>query len=107
MSKIRVRMRSGECREVEATEGATVKEVILAAGIPEVHGITNCGGCWSCGTCHVIFDEEVARRMPAPEECELDLLDIVPDRQAGSRLACQVRFSDALDGALVRIGSGE
>ena len=107
MLKLRVTMRSGECREVEGTEGATVKEVILDAGIHEVHGITNCGGCCSCGTCHVIFDEEVAQRLPAPEECELDLLDIVPNREASSRLACQVRFSDALDGALVRIGSGE
>jgi 2Fe-2S ferredoxin len=49
----------------------------------------------------------VAARLPAPDECELDLLDIVPDREVGSRLACQVRCCDALEGALVRIGSGE
>jgi 2Fe-2S ferredoxin len=102
-----VQMRSGERRDVDLAEGETVKAVMFDAGIHEVHGITNCGGCCSCGTCHVIFEEAVAARLPAPDECELDLLDIVPDREVGSRLACQVRCCDALEGALVRIGSGE
>lgn len=107
MSKLNVTLRSGELREIEGKEGEIVKNVILDAGIHEVHGITNCGGCCSCGTCHVIFDDATAALLPAPEECELDLLDIVPDRANGSRLSCQVRFTAALDGASVRIGSGE
>lgn len=107
MSTLHVTLRSGERREIEGKDGETVKAIILDAGIYEVHGITNCGGCCSCGTCHVIFDDATAACLPAPEECELDLLDIVPDRAKGSRLACQVRFTAALDGASVRIGSGE
>jgi len=107
MAKLMVTLRSGECREVEWREGVSVKDVILDAGIFEINGITNCGGCCSCGTCHVIFEPESAARLPAPEEGELDLLDIVPDRQGGSRLACQVPCSQALEGARLRIGSGE
>lgn len=104
MSKLIVTLRDGSVREAEGKPGLSVKEVILDAGIDEVHGITNCGGCCSCGTCHVIFDAQSASRIPQPEECELDLLEIVADRQPTSRLSCQVRFSDALDGAQVRIG---
>jgi len=104
MSKLIVTLRSGEVREVEGKAGSSVKQLILDAGIDEVHGITNCGGCCSCGTCHVIFDAESAGKIGQPGECELDLLEIVADRQATSRLSCQVPFTDALDGARVRIG---
>ena len=104
MSKLIVTLRDGEVRAVEGTPGHTVKQVILDAGIFEVHGITNCGGCCSCGTCHVILDEKSAALVAGPEECELDLLEIVADRQPTSRLSCQVTFNDALDGAQVRIG---
>ena len=104
MSKLTVTLRDGTVREVEGVPGRSVKQVILDAGIFEVHGITNCGGCCSCGTCHVIFDADSASRIPQPEECELDLLEIVADRQPTSRLSCQVPFSDALNGARVRIG---
>lgn len=104
MSKLFVTLRNGDVREVNGKPGLSVKEVILGAGIEEVHGITNCGGCCSCGTCHVIFDAQSAARITQPEACELDLLEIVADRQPTSRLSCQVPFSDVLDGASVRIG---
>ena len=104
MSKLLVTLRSGEVREVEGKPGVSVKQVILDAGIYEVHGVTNCGGCCSCGTCHVIFDPQSAALLAEPEECELDLLEIVSERTATSRLSCQVPFTDALDGAQVRIG---
>ncbi|PTR12584.1 MULTISPECIES: 2Fe-2S iron-sulfur cluster-binding protein [unclassified Novosphingobium] len=105
MLKMFVTLRDGEVREVGGKPGLTVKDVILDAGIDEVHGITNCGGSCSCGTCHVIFDPETSRKLEPPHECELDLLEIVVDRQPESRLACQVLFTDALDGAKVRIGA--
>lgn len=104
MSTLFVTLRSGEVREIEGKPGLSVKEVILNAGIDEVHGMTNCGGCCSCGTCHVIFDTASAGLLAGPEECELDLLEIVTDRQPTSRLSCQVPFTDALNGAEVRIG---
>jgi len=98
-------MRSGERCEIEAEVGVSVKEAILAAGIDEVHGITNCGGCCSCGTCHVIFEGKAMEHLPEIGECEMDLLEIVRDREAGSRLSCQVPVSDALEGISVRIGA--
>jgi 2Fe-2S ferredoxin len=104
MSKLIIALRDGTVREVEGKSGVSVKQVILDAGIDEVHGITNCGGCCSCGTCHVIFDAIGAAKIAGPDDCELDLLEIVADRQPTSRLSCQVPFSDALDGAQVRIG---
>ncbi len=104
MSKLFVTLRSGEVREIYGTAGESLKQVILDAGIEEVHGLTNCGGCCSCGTCHVVLDDASASRIPQPGECELDLLEIVQDRRPTSRLACQVRFGDELNGARVIIG---
>jgi ferredoxin, 2Fe-2S len=105
MASLIVTLRSGEVREVPGTPGRSVKDVILDAGIFEIHGVTHCGGCCSCGTCHVIFDEVGAARAPAPDDDERDMLDIVIDRQPTSRLACQVPFTAVLDGARVRIGA--
>ncbi|WP_395335685.1 ferredoxin [Novosphingobium sp. BL-8H] len=104
MPKLNVIKRSGQQIEIDATFGLSVKDVLLEAGIDEVHGITNCGGCCSCGTCHVIFEGQAIATLPAIGECEEDLLNIVDGREAGSRLACQVSFGDALNHATVRIG---
>ncbi|GLI23675.1 2Fe-2S ferredoxin [Xanthobacter flavus] len=104
MSSLIVTLRSGEMREIAGIPGLSLKEVLLAGGIDEVHGLTNCGGCCSCGTCHVVLDPVSADRVAPPEDTEVDLLEIVEDRQSTSRLACQVPFTEELDGLKVRIG---
>lgn len=104
MVRLRVTMRSGESREIEAGSGVTLKQAIIAAGISEVNVLGNCGGSCSCGTCHVNIESDALARLPAPEDGEAELLDFVSDRQPGSRLSCQVAVGDALDGASVRIG---
>ena len=62
-----------------------------------------CGGCCSCATCHVHVDPDWAARLPAQGADEDDLLDTSDHRVATSRLSCQIRFDDDLDGLKVRI----
>ena len=64
-----------------------------------------CGGCCSCATCHVHVDPEFAAKLPDMSEDEDDLLESSSDRNATSRLSCQIPFSDALDGLRVTIAA--
>ena len=103
MPKLIVTTRSGETREVEAQSGLTVMEAIRDNGFDELLAL--CGGCCSCATCHVHVDPEFAAMLPAMTEDENDLLDSSDDRDATSRLSCQIPFSDELDGLRVRIAA--
>jgi 2Fe-2S ferredoxin len=75
------------------------------AGLP-VEGL--CGGCASCGTCHVYVDPAWAGRLPAPEAHEEGMLEMLDHRQEGaSRLACQIEASPELDGLLLTLAPQE
>ena len=101
MPRLIVVTREGEEREIEGDAGLSVMEVIRDAGIDEILAL--CGGCCSCATCHVHVDAAFIDRLPPMSEDENDLLDSTSDRDAGSRLSCQVTLSDDLDGLKVRI----
>ena len=101
MPKLIVTTRSGETREVDAAAGLTVMEAIRDNGFDELLAL--CGGCCSCATCHVHIDPAFKDKLPEMSMDEDDLLDSSDDRDASSRLSCQIPFSDALDGLRVRI----
>lgn len=101
MPKLIVVTRSGEEREVTSGAGLSVMEVIRENGFDELLAL--CGGCCSCATCHVYVDPEFAAKLPAMSEDENDLLESSSERDARSRLSCQIPFSDALDGMRVTI----
>jgi ferredoxin, 2Fe-2S len=102
MPVLNVTLRSGEERAVEGETGLSVMEVIKDARIDELLAL--CGGCLSCATCHVHVDPAWVDRLTPPSLDEEDLLEVVTDRDATSRLSCQIPFTDALDGLKVRIG---
>lgn len=103
MPQLTVVMRNGEERTIEGEAGLSVMEVIRDAGIDEILAL--CGGCASCATCHVHVDPEFADKLPKMGPDEDDLLDSTSDRDAYSRLSCQVPFTDALDGLRVTVAA--
>ena len=103
MPKLIVTTRAGETREVEAPAGLSVMEAIRDNGFDELLAL--CGGCCSCATCHVHVDPAFADLLPRLTADEDDLLDSSDDRDATSRLSCQIPFTDALDGLKVRIAA--
>ena len=62
-----------------------------------------CEGQLSCATCHVVVDPADFPRLPPASEDEEDMLDLAHNTTRTSRLACQIRLTDALDGLTVRI----
>jgi len=103
MPLITVVTREGEERALRAEAGLSVMEVIRDGGIDELLAL--CGGCCSCATCHVHVDEEWLGKLPPIGPDEDDLLDSTSDRDARSRLSCQLPFTDALDGMRVTIAA--
>ena len=103
MPQITVVNQAGEESTVDAPVGRTLMEVIRDNGFDELLAL--CGGCCSCATCHVHVDPEFAGLLPPLTADEDDLLDSSDDRDASSRLSCQIPFTDALDGLRVRIAA--
>ncbi len=90
----------------QAVVDATVGDSVMAAAVRNgVTGIVaECGGNVSCATCHVWVRQEFEGLVGPPGDMEEDLLDMaVSERRSGSRLACQIRMTDELDGLTVDI----
>jgi 2Fe-2S ferredoxin len=101
MAQLTIVGRDGTEKIIEGKKGWSVMENIRDAGFDELLAL--CGGCCSCATCHVHVDPDWRDRLPKLSADEDDLLDSSSDRDAGSRLSCQIEFSDALDGLRVTI----
>ena len=101
MTKITYIQADGTEQTIEASNGSTVMETAIDN---DVNGIVaECGGACSCATCHVYVDAEWAERTGEPDSMEDGMLDCVLDRQANSRLSCQIQVTDEIDGLVVRI----
>lgn len=92
---------NGERTTVRAEAGFTVMGVALRQGIDGIEA--ECGGCLSCATCHVVVDEAWSDKLRPIDEIEDEMLEMVPDRQPASRLSCQIKLTDALDGITVHV----
>lgn len=90
----------GESRTVEGETGSTVMETAIRNGIPGIEA--ECGGACACATCHVYVDEAWAEAVGRPEPMEEDMLDFAYDVRPTSRLSCQIKIRDDLDGLVVR-----
>ena len=85
---------------VDVAPGLTVMEGARDNGVKGIEA--DCGGACACSTCHVYVAEDWVEKLPAKEAMEADMLDFAwePD-PVRSRLTCQLKVSDALDGLVV------
>jgi len=102
MAKITYIEWNGKTHVVEVAKGLTVMEGARDNGIPGIEA--DCGGACACSTCHVYVDPAWAGKLPKKEAMEEDMLDFAfkPD-PLRSRLTCQLKVSDALDGLVVNM----
>jgi 2Fe-2S ferredoxin len=93
---------NGTKHHVLARVGASAMESARDNGVPGIDAF--CGGQASCGTCHVFVDLEwLDLTGRADPEIELSLLEPMGGTKGNSRLACQIRLTDKLDGLVVRL----
>jgi 2Fe-2S ferredoxin len=100
MPKVLVTDRDGVEHELDGTPGWSVMEIIREANLPIEAA---CGGCCACATCHVYVEPEWLERLEAPTQEESLMLDEAFEVRDNSRLSCQVKYSEALDGLKVTL----
>ena len=101
MTKITYIAPDGERIETEAQPGSTVMETAIMNGIPGI--VAECGGACTCATCHVYVDDAWTETVGGPSMMEEDMLDFAFDVRPQSRLSCQIKVSDKLDGLVVHV----
>ena len=102
MAKITYVEHNGTEHVVDVANGLTVMEGARDNNIPGIEA--DCGGACACSTCHVYVDPDRVEKVPAKDDMEEDMLDFAfePD-PATSRLTCQIKVTDALDGLRVKM----
>jgi 2Fe-2S ferredoxin len=100
MPKITYIEDSGTTHVVDGTVGQTVMETAIKHNVPGI--VAECGGACSCATCHVYVDEAWREATGSPAQMEEDMLDFAFDVKPTSRLSCQIKLRDELDGLVVR-----
>jgi 2Fe-2S ferredoxin len=101
MPKVTFVQPDGTPVEVEARTGESLMEAAVDNDVAGI--VAECGGACSCATCHVYDDPAWTDRLPAPDPLEDGMLDCVLDRQETSRLSCQIKVDETLDGIVVRV----
>jgi 2Fe-2S ferredoxin len=99
MTKVTYIDASGASRTVDAQIGATVMETALRNSVPGIEA--ECGGACACATCHVYVADEWTEIVGKPSQMEEDMLDFAADVRPNSRLSCQIKVTEALDGLVV------
>lgn len=102
MAKITYIEHNGTEHVVDVPNGLSVMEGARDNNIPGIEA--DCGGACACSTCHVYVDLAWVDKLSKKEAMEEDMLDFAwqPD-PVRSRLTCQLKVTDALDGLVVQM----
>ncbi|HVZ99639.1 MAG TPA: 2Fe-2S iron-sulfur cluster-binding protein [Caulobacterales bacterium] len=101
MPKITYIEQNGKEHVVDAPVGQTVMEAAIKHGVPGIDA--DCGGACACATCHVYVDPDWAAKTGEASSMEQSMLDFANDVEDTSRLSCQIKVTDDLDGLIVRL----
>jgi ferredoxin, 2Fe-2S len=91
----------GTRHTVEAEIGSTVMEAAIRNDVPGIEA--ECGGACACSTCHVYVDEDWKDITGEPSPMEEDMLDFAVDVRPSSRLSCQMKVTEVLEGLVVTV----
>ena len=84
---------------VEAVSGSTVMETAVPSSLPRIMGESGGG---RAGAPRPAFNQHAwVDAVGDPEAMEEDMLDFALDVRPNSRLSCQIRVRDDLDGLVV------
>jgi len=93
---------AGVTTEVDTPVGTTVMGAALKNGVEGI--LAECGGVCMCSTCHVFVDEKFLGLIPPAQDTEEAVLEIAAiERRPNSRLSCQIKVTEELDGLVVHL----
>ena len=99
MAKIKYIAFDGTETTVEADNRFSIMSAAINNGVPGI--VAECHGACCCSTCHVYVDPEWYAMLPEPTDHEMDMLEFAIDPKETSRLGCQIKITDDLDGLIV------
>ena len=86
-------------RVIEAAVGDSVMESATNNDLPGIDA--DCGGACACATCHVYIDPAWVDVVGKPCEMETEMLEVADEVESNSRLACQIKVTEQMDGLVV------
>ena len=96
--------RDGTKYVLEGRERASLMEILRQAGL-SVEAL--CSGSCQCATCHVFIEEPWLGKLKPQTDFEIAALEGEGSEiRANSRLACQIAWSDDLDGLMLTVAPG-
>ena len=101
MTKVTYIEFEGKEHVVEVPSGSSVMQGAINNNVRGV--IAECGGACSCATCHVYVDGAWVDKLDGKSEEESAMLDAVCEPRPNSRLSCQIKMTESLDGLVVRM----
>jgi ferredoxin, 2Fe-2S len=101
MAKITYIEFNGAEHVVDVKPGLSVMEGAVKNNIPGIDA--DCGGACACATCHVYVDQAWIDKTGSQSAMEESMLDFAENVEDNSRLSCQIKVSDDLDGLVVRM----
>ncbi|XP_043965825.1 adrenodoxin-like [Gambusia affinis] len=94
--------RDGEKITVKASPGDSLLDVVINEDL-DFDGFGACEGTLACSTCHLIFDEEMYKKLGPVTDEEMDMLDLAYGLTDTSRLGCQICLTKSLEGMVARV----
>jgi len=91
--------------QIEVPSGMSVMEGAVRNGVPGIDA--DCTGNCACGTCHVYIDAAWQAAVGSPGPGEAAMLELANNTKPNSRLSCQIKVSDALDGLVVSMPASQ
>ena len=101
MAKVTYVEHNGTSHTIEVRNGLSVMEGAVKNNIPGIDA--DCGGACACATCHVYVDDAWTAKTGTASAMEESMLDFASEVLPTSRLSCQIKVTDALDGLVVRM----
>ena len=101
MTKIVYIEHDGTEHAIDVKNGLSVMEGAVKNNIPGIDA--DCGGACACATCHVYVQGDWLEKTGTRSAMEESMLDFAEGVEENSRLSCQIKVSDALDGLVVRM----
>ncbi|UTW08194.1 2Fe-2S iron-sulfur cluster-binding protein [Pseudomonas benzenivorans] len=104
MPRVTWKSSDGKTVSADIENGVSLMEAAVNLNVAGIFG--DCGGALSCATCHVVVDEAWHDIVAGPTDMESEMLEVVEGgRTDRSRLSCQIRVTEQLDGIVLHVGA--
>jgi ferredoxin, 2Fe-2S len=105
MARIVFEEPGGNDHAVDIPNGQSIMEGAVRNSVVGIDA--DCGGACSCATCMVYVAQEWRDRLPPKASDEQAMLEFCPHVEESSRLSCQIKVSDALDGLRLKVPASQ